>query len=93
MSLSLFKARRSTVITMVVLAMLLTMASVAFAQTDPPEPVAIELPIDEMFGYLGTWITTFGPIVLFLGMIPVALALLNYVVGIIRKAFSGGKSS
>ena len=90
MSLSLFKTRRSTIITMVVLAMLLTMASVAFAQE---EPVAIELPIDEMFGYLGTWITTFGPIVLFLGMIPVALALLNYVVGIIRKAFSGGKSS
>jgi hypothetical protein len=91
MSLSLFKTRRSTIITMVVLAMLLTMASVAFAQET--EPVAIELPIDEMFGYLGTWITTFGPIVLFLGMIPVALALLNYVVGIIRKAFSGGKSS
>lgn len=92
MSLSLIKTRRSTIITMVVLAMLLTMASVAFAQGDP-EPVTIDLPIDEMFGYLGTWITTFGPIILFLGMIPVALALLQYVVGIIRKAFSGGGKS
>lgn len=73
----------------VVFALLMVTAAVSFAQTaEPPE---ITLPIDDMFSYLSSWITVFGPVILFIGMIPVALALLRYVLGLFQKAFGGSR--
>lgn len=72
--------------------LLVTLSAATFAQEVTAEPVpGIDIPVTEMFSYLGTWITTFAPVVLFLGMIPVALALLRYVLAMFQKAFGGGK--
>lgn len=74
---------------LVLLALLLMTAAMSFAQT--PEPPEITLPIDSMFSYLSTWIATFAPVILFIGMIPVALALLRYVLSLFQKAFGGSR--
>lgn len=79
--------RRNRIVILLALAVML--ASVSFAQEDPAP--TLTLPVDDMFNYLQTWITTFGPILLFIGMIPVALGLLRYVVRMFQSAF--GSSS
>jgi hypothetical protein len=72
----------------VVLLMLMTVVSaITFAQE---EAVQIELPVEDMLTYLNQWIGVFGPIFLFIGMIPVALGLLRYVLKLFASAFSGG---
>jgi hypothetical protein len=62
--------------------------AVAMAQTATPTEITI--PTGDMITYLNEWIEIFGPIVLFVGMIPVALGLLRYVTGLFRSAFGGG---
>jgi uncharacterized membrane protein YfhO len=63
--------------------MLLTVASAA--QT----AVTIDIPVDDMITNLNTWIGVFAPILLFVGMIPVALGLLRYIIKLFVGAFGG----
>lgn len=72
---------------MVVAAIMLMMTAVSFAQT--AEPPVIEIPIDDSISYLNTWIALFAPIMLFIGMIPVALGLLRYITRLFSSAFGG----
>lgn len=64
--------------------LLLTVA--AQAQTNTAIPT-IGIPTGDMISGLNGWLAVFGPIVIFIGMIPVALALLRYVVNMLRSAF------
>ena len=70
---------------LILLVILATMSVVSFAQT--AVPVEIEIPVDSTINYLNQWIEIFAPIMLFIGMIPVALGLLRYVTGLFRSAF------
>lgn len=85
---TLYRKHKLTV-QLMVFALLLTVASAAFAQTPVP-PVDIEIPTNDMMTHLNTWIQTFAPIVLLFGMIPVALGLLRYITKLFQQAFSGG---
>lgn len=81
---------------MIVAVMLVLTASIALAQTATPvpptavPPVSIEVPVDGMIENLNHWLSILAPIILFLGMIPVALGLLQYIVRMFRNAFGGG---
>ncbi len=66
---------------------LLLAVAVSLAQTEVPE---IEIPTDDMISNLNTWIAIFAPIMLFIGMIPVALGLLKYITRLFQSAFGGG---
>lgn len=72
---------------LILLIILAAMTAVCFAQT--AVPVEIEIPVDSTISYLNQWIEIFAPIMLFIGMIPVALGLLRYVTGLFRSAFGG----
>jgi hypothetical protein len=61
----------------------------SMAQEAAPEP-QINIPLDTLFGSINTWIEVFLPIVAIGGGIMIALALLNMVVNMIRKALGGG---
>lgn len=80
----------------IVAVMLVLTASVAMAQTNTPVPPTavppsqIEVPVDGMIENLNHWLSILAPIILFLGMIPVALGLLQYIVRMFRNAFGGG---
>lgn len=53
-------------------------------------PVQIEVPVSDMMSYLNQWIGILAPVVLFLGMIPVAMGLLRYLTKLFQSAFQGG---
>jgi hypothetical protein len=70
---------------------LLTMINaMAFAQSATPIP-EIEIPVADSITYLNQWLVVFGPIFLFIGMIPVALGLLRFITRLFASAF--GNSS
>lgn len=71
---------------LLVAAIFLLTSAVSLAQT----PVPIEIPTGDMIGNLNNWLEIFAPIILFVGMIPVALGLLQYIVRMFRNAFGGG---
>jgi len=72
----------------VVMMLVFALTAVSFAQT--PSPVTIDIPVDDTISYLNQWLGVFGPIFLFIGMIPVAIALLRYVTSLFKSAFTGG---
>lgn len=59
------------------------------AQTATPTTPSITIPTDSMLSYLNTWVAAFAPIILFIGMIPVAIGLLRYIINMFRGAFGG----
>lgn len=67
------------------LVLVITVLQVA-AQTATP---TITIPTDDMLTYLNTWVSAFAPIILFIGMIPVAIGLLRYIINMFRGAFGG----
>jgi hypothetical protein len=73
----------------VVLSLAMLMSAVSFAQETPVTP-SIDLPLDDIFTYLNQWLVVFAPIVLFVGMIPVAMSLLRYITNLLKSAFGGG---
>lgn len=82
-----YHRRKRAIVLMLVLVMLFAMTAVSQAQT----PVPIEIPTDDMITNLNTWIGVLAPIILFIGMIPVALGLLQYLVAMFQRAFRGGR--
>jgi peptidoglycan biosynthesis protein MviN/MurJ (putative lipid II flippase) len=72
----------------IVVMMLFVLAIASSAQT--AIPVDIDVPVEDMISYLNQWIGVLAPIVLFLGMIPVAMGLLRYLTKLFQSAFSGG---
>ena len=73
----------------IVMMLVFALTAVSFAQATAV-PVTIDIPVDDTITYLNQWLGVFGPIFLFIGMIPVAIALLRYVTGLFKSAFSGG---
>lgn len=71
---------------LLIVAVFLLTSALSLAQT----PVPIEIPVDGMIDNLNNWLEVFAPIILFVGMIPVALGLLQYIVRMFRNAFGGG---
>lgn len=71
---------------LLIAAVFLLTSALSLAQT----PVPIVIPVDGMIENLNNWLEVFGPIILFVGMIPVALGLLQYIVRMFRGAFGGG---
>jgi hypothetical protein len=83
-----YRKHKVTVQVMLFVLVMVVANAVAFGQTDTP--VEIQIPTDDMMTHLNTWISTFAPIVLLFGMIPVALGLLRYITKLFQQAFSGG---
>lgn len=83
---------------LMVAAVLLLTSALSLAQTNTPVPPTavptaiseINIPTGDMIGSLNNWLEIFAPVILFLGMIPVALGLLQYIVRMFRQAFGGG---
>lgn len=85
--ISTFYLRHKNRVTLWLFICALALSSVAsFAQEDPIE---IEIPFDNIVTYLNQWLGVFGPIVLLIGMIPVAMALLRYITKLFQSAFGG----
>lgn len=72
---------------LILLVLVVALSAVAFAQEDPA--VTIDIPVEDTISYLNQWLVVFGPIFLFIGMIPVAIALLRYVTSLFKSAFGG----
>ncbi len=80
---------------LIIATILLFTCAVSLAQTATPVPPTavppvIDIPTEDMIGNLNTWIAIFAPIMLFIGMIPVALGLLRYITRMFQSAFGGG---
>jgi len=84
-SFKAFYARNFNAKYMLMMALFLMSAMSVAAQT----PVVIDIPVDDMITNLNTWIGVFAPILLFVGMIPVALGLLRYIIKLFVGAFGG----
>lgn len=88
--------RYKRILIVLALVMMFVITATVSAQTNtpvPPTPIPtpfVEIPTDDIITHLNTWIGVLAPIILFLGMIPVALALLQYLVGMFQRAFRGG---
>lgn len=72
---------------LIVAAMMLMSVPISFAQTAVPP--SIEIPVADSIEYLNQWISIFAPIMLFIGMIPVALGVLRYITRLFGAAFGG----
>lgn len=70
---------------MLVIAMLMLINAVAFAQ----EPVTLEVPVDEIFAQANTWLGVFAPIIAIGVGISIAIALLTFIGKQIVSAFRG----
>lgn len=83
-----YQKRLKLVAACVTVFVVLLLCAPAFAQTTTAPTITV--PTDDMIDYLNQWITVFAPIVLFLGMIPVAMRLLRYLTELFASAFGGG---
>jgi hypothetical protein len=81
---SYFQKCRARLQLALVVLMLTLPSLVAQAQTEVPE---ITIDTSGMITNLNTWLGIFGPIMFFIGMIPVALGLLRYLLGIFKSSF------
>lgn len=73
---------------LLVLLFLLSVSMTALAQ----DPVTLDIPTDDIFTSINSWIVTFVPVVAIGIGIAAALAILGFVGNEIIKAFKGGRS-
>lgn len=74
---------------------IMAMPMVSQAQTNTPippsaTPVALTIPVNEIFSQTNTWMTSLGPVVALGIGISVALAILTFIGKQIISAFRGG---
>lgn len=90
-SLRLSKVRLWQVISLVLLIVLLSQTTLAFAQTNTPVPPTatpgLTIPTDVIFSETNFWIDIFAPIAAIGIGIGIALAVLGYIGNVIRNAF------